>query len=129
MKINQAYFKSKIQALRNEYTDADKIEIIKAKDGKCELCGRKEGDLAVFGPSHYIKKRIKFKVHIHIHKIVSHGDIHKIVVCDFCHTSYHLYSRLDPDALFGNKTIRQVANSKSNNDVRVLSKSIRKRTR
>jgi hypothetical protein len=110
MKINQAYFKSKIKALQAEYTDADRVEVIKGKGGRCELCGRREGDIALFGPTHYIKKRIKFKVHIHVHKIISDGVVHKVVLCSFCHASYHLFNRLDSDALFGNRTIGQVAN-------------------
>ena len=99
--MTMGYFKGKIKALREEYTEADKVEIIRAKGGKCELCGRKDGDSYTFGPTHYIKKRIKFNVHIHIHKIKSHDETHKIVICCGCHTNYHLFTRLDPDAYFG----------------------------
>lgn len=127
MKINMGYFKSKIKALREEYIDADKIEIIKSKGGRCELCGRKEGDKYVFGPTHYIKKRVLFKVHIHIHKIKSHGDTHTVVICDGCHLSYHLFNRLDSDAKFGDKTIKHVSNS--NKDKVVISRIIKYATK
>ena len=109
MKINQAYFKRKIKALREEYTDADKVEIIKSKNGKCELCDRIDGDPYSFGPTHYIKYRILFKVHIHIHKIKSHGEVQKVCICDGCHLSYHLFNRLDSDASFGDKIVGEVA--------------------
>lgn len=108
MKINMGYFKSKIKALREEYTEADKVEIVRSHGGKCQLCNAKEGDTYIFGPTHYIKKRVKFKVHIHIHKIKSHGDVHKVVICDGCHLSYHLFNRLDVDAQFGNRTIKHI---------------------
>lgn len=111
MKINMSYFKSKVKALRHEYTDADRVEIVKSKDSKCELCGRKNGDKYVFGPTHYVKKKILFKVNIHIHKIKTNGHIQKVVICDGCHLSYHLFNRLDSDALFGGKTIKSVADT------------------
>lgn len=108
MKSAMQYFKSKIKALRGEYTEPDKARLIKEKDGRCELCQRKAGDPAIFGPTHYIKKKILFEVQIGIHKIRSHGVTHKVVLCDFCHLGYHLYGRLDPDAMFGNLSVSSV---------------------
>ena len=106
------YFKGKIRDLRNEYTGSDAKAIVKSKGGKCELCGRKKGDEYVFGPTHYIKKKILFKVDIHIHKIISDGEVYKVVICGGCHASYHLWTKLDGAATFGDKTIDSVRNSK-----------------
>ena len=105
------YFKGKIRELRVEYTDLDKADIIKNKGGRCEMCGRKKGDVAVLGPSHYVKKQIVFKVQIHVHKIISDGTKYGIVICDACHVSYHLFNRLDPDAMFGTKSLGAVSDS------------------
>lgn len=127
MKINMGYFKSKIKALREEYTDADKVEIIKSKNGRCELCGRKDGAPYLFGPTHYIKKKILFKVHIHIHKIKSHGLVHKVVICDGCHLSYHLFNRLDPDAIFGKDTVKDIAATIIQDEQKIITKFIKRR--
>ena len=113
MRQNMAYFRKKIKILREEYTDADRVEIIKSKGCKCELCGREDGATYLFGPTHYIKLRVKFHVKIHIHKIRYHDVVHKVIICDGCHLSYHLFNRLDMDASFGDKTIKCVADSKS----------------
>jgi hypothetical protein len=100
-----SYFKGKVTALRNEYTDPDKKQVIAQRGGKCELCGKEDGEKAVFGPTHYIKRHIIFKTHIHIHVIAYHGQIHKICICDSCHLGYHLFNRLDQDAYLGNRRI------------------------
>ena len=126
MKINMGYFRSKIKALREEYTDADKVEIIKGHGGKCQLCNAKEGDFKIFGPTHYIKKRVKFKVHIHIHKIKSNGEVHKVTICDCCHLSYHLFNRLDVDAVFGSLTIKHIDAPSYG---KVITRSVKKRAK
>ena len=106
------YFKTKVKELRTEYKEKDAKAIVRSKGGKCELCGRRTGEVSVFGPTHYVRRRIVFRVKVHIHKIKAGGHISKVVICDSCHLCYHLFARLDPDAVFGDKTIRQVANSK-----------------
>ena len=120
MKTNMSYFRSKVAALRKEYSNPDKVSIVHSKGGKCELCGRKEGDKYVFGPTHYIKKHIVFKVHIHIHVIKSGEDTHKVCVCDGCHLSYHLFNRLDHDAMFGNRTIKNTLKSEGTYDKKYI---------
>jgi hypothetical protein len=108
-KINMGYIKGKVVALRKEYDEPDKRDIVKARGGKCELCDAKEGDKMVFGPTHYIKKHVVLTAHIHLHVIKMEGAVHKIAICCLCHLGYHLYARLDPDARFGTKTVREVA--------------------
>lgn len=126
MKITMSYFKGKVNTLRMEYDNPDKVEIIKSKGGKCELCGRVEGDTYIFGPTHYIKKHVKFKVHIHIHVIKAEGVIHKVVTCDGCHLSYHLFNRLDHDALFGSKTLKDTLNTDGTYEQKYIT-SVRKK--
>ena len=128
MKSPMHYFKSKIKALRGEYTEPDKARLIKEKNGQCELCRRKSGESAVFGPTHYIKKKILFNVQIHIHKVKSNGVVHKIVICDSCHLSYHLYGRLDSDAMFGDKTVGHV-HRMPNAPEKVITKYVSRRMR
>ncbi len=126
MKGDMHYFRSKIKALREEYAEPDKAEVIKAKGGKCELCGRKTGDTYVFGPTHYIKRKVLFKVNVHVHKIKSGGHVHKVVICDGCHLSYHLFTRLDPDAVFGGRTIKDVSDSVLKREMKVITKFVRR---
>ena len=111
-KMNMSYFKSKVSVLRNEYTKSDRKQIIAERGGKCEFCGRREGEKSVFGPTHYIKRHIIFKTHIHLHVFVSHGITHKICICDSCHLGYHLFNRLDEDAYLGNIRVGDCLNKK-----------------
>lgn len=100
------YIRSKIKSLRAEYRRDDAQQIIKAAGSKCSICGRKDGDNAVFGPTHYLKKQISFKVKVHIHVIHSDDNIIPCVLDDFCHLNYHLFNRLDRHADFGGKKLK-----------------------
>jgi hypothetical protein len=101
-----SYLRDKIIALRKEYSEDDKASIIESKGGRCELCGRKEGDKYIFGPTHYIKKHVILRVHIHIHKLIDGaGNMQKVCICCGCHASYHLFNRLDNDAVFGDRKV------------------------
>lgn len=102
------YIKKKIRSLRGEYKRPDGKSIISKAGGKCSLCNRGNGETYLFGPTHYLKKQISFKVHIHIHSIAADNNVYPIVICDGCHLAYHLFNRLDPSADFGGKTIKNV---------------------
>ena len=101
------YIQGKIKSLRNEYRKKDGPKILKAAGHKCSICGKKDGEIYVFGPTHYLKKQISFKVKIHIHAIYVEGEILPVVLCDGCHLSYHLFNRLDRHANFGGKTLKK----------------------
>ena len=103
------YIKKKIRALRGEYKGKDADRIIKEAGNKCCLCSKKNGEIGVFGPTHYLKKQISFKVRIHIHVIAAENVVHPVVFCDCCHLGYHLFNRLDPSADFGGKLIKHVS--------------------
>jgi hypothetical protein len=101
------YFKSKIGAMRREYRGREKERIIATVGSKCQICGRKNGDIFLFGPTKYIKKQIRFKVKVDIH-VIDGGDREApfyLVICDGCHLSYHLFNRLREDAEFGGKKL------------------------
>lgn len=96
------YFKRRMRMLRSEYTRTDRKAIIAAAGSKCPLCDRKEGDEFMFGPTAYLKKRIRFKVYLDIHVIEGSSFLNRnVVMCNGCHMSYHLFNRLAEDAEFG----------------------------
>ena len=128
-KINQAYFKNKLKILREEYTEPDRAAIIAAKGGKCEICGRRKGDAAVFGPSHYIQKKILFKVDIDVHKMKTEDDKALVCLCNCCHLSLHLFNKLEPEALFGGRTMQSVTDEIARNQKRKLSNPLKYRAR
>jgi hypothetical protein len=102
------YFKTKIKTLRWEYNGKDRKSIIAKSGNKCSMCGRIPGDVFMFGPTHYIRKKIRFKVRMDVHIIEGMpGDKNKIVLCDGCHMSYHWFNRLSEDAEFGNKKLNE----------------------
>ena len=102
------YFKSKLRALRNEYKKKDRAQVIAAAGGKCPMCHRRAGGIYIFGPTHYLKQKIKFKVELDIHVIESAiQGTHPVVMCNGCHLSYHLFNRLSEDAKMGNKRLSQ----------------------
>lgn len=96
------YFKRRMRMLRSEYTKADRREVIAAAGNKCPLCDRVEGDIFMFGPTAYLKKKIRFRVYIDIHVIESSSFSNRnVVMCNGCHISYHMFNRLSEDAEFG----------------------------
>lgn len=100
-----SYFKTRIRQLRQEYRKKDRDAIIAAA-GKCQMCERKDGDVFLFGPTHYLKKKIRFTVRLDIHVLDSTGGPKSyIVICDGCHCSYHLFNRLSEAAEFGTKKL------------------------
>lgn len=104
------YIKSKLKSIRREYKGADAKKIISAAGCKCSLCGRKNGARALFGPTHYLKKQIIFRVGIHIHCIMWENVVYPVVICDACHLGYHLWNRLDMYANFGGMTLNSTLN-------------------
>lgn len=129
IKVKQAYFKNKLKILREEYTEPDRATIIVAKGSKCEICGRRKGDAAVFGPSHYLQHKILFKVDIDVHKMMTESDTCLCVLCTACHLGYHLYNRLEPEAQFGGRTMQSVTDEIAKNQNRKLSGSLRHKVR
>ena len=101
-----AYFKRRMRMLRAEYTRADRTKVIAAAGNECSMCERRSGDIFEFGPTHYLKKKIRFKVYIDVHVIEGGPMAGKpVVLCGGCHVSYHLLNRLSEDAEFGGTTI------------------------
>lgn len=100
------YFKSKLRAISREYTKKDRDAIIAAAGNKCPMCGRKNGDIFLFGPTNYLKQQIKFVVKMDIHVIDSSVMGQKLVVlCSGCHLSYHLFNRLGEEAMMGDRKL------------------------
>lgn len=96
------YFKRRMRMLRSEYTKTDRVAIITAAGARCPLCDRVEGDIFMFGPTAYLKKKIRFKVYLDIHVIEDSALANRnVVMCNGCHMSYHLFNRLAEDAEFG----------------------------
>ena len=104
---DHVYLKKKMRALRNECTGAELKAAILQHGNKCLMCGRTDGERYVFGPTKYVKSKLSFKVKIHIHMIKSDGTRYAMPICCGCHLSYHLFNRLDSDAMFGNKSLTQ----------------------
>jgi hypothetical protein len=102
-----SYFNTRLKQLRQEYKGTDKKKLVAAAGGKCQMCDRKNGDEFLFGPTHYLKRRLKFKVNIHIHVIKTASTTYNMVICDGCHMSYHLFNRLNEEAQFGNLSLSQ----------------------
>ena len=101
------YFRTRMKLLRQEYKAKDRRQIIKDA-GKCSMCERVHGDDFLFGPTHYIKKRIRFKVRLDVHVIEGMPKPNnRIVICDGCHISYHLFNRLEEEAEFGNTKLSE----------------------
>ena len=101
------YFQSKLSAIRREYRRRDRDQIIHAAGNKCSVCGRKPGEEVLFGPTQYIKRRVRFKVKMDIHVIEGGGKKPiNVTICDGCHLSYHLFNRLHEDAEFGPKRLK-----------------------
>lgn len=100
------YFRSKMYALHREYKKKDRNEIISAAGNQCPMCGRSEGDSYTFGPTHYLKRQLVFRVMMDVHVIDSsvHGQ-KTVVMCNGCHLSYHLFNRLSEDARMGDKKL------------------------
>jgi hypothetical protein len=100
------YFKNRMRILRSEYTAPDREEFIASMGGKCSLCSRKNGDAALFGPTHYLKKKLRFKVYMDIH-VIEGGPAkdRRVVLCSFCHSGYHLMNRLSENAILGGKSL------------------------
>lgn len=100
------YLKSKLKAISREYTRKDREAIIAAAGPKCPMCGRKNGDTFLFGPTNYLKQQIKFVVKMDIH-VIEGGNIGQrlVVICNGCHLSYHLFNRLGEDASMGDKKL------------------------
>lgn len=95
------YLRSRMRMLRGEYTASDRRKMVHETD-RCQLCGRKRGDEFIFGPTNYIKKRIKFRVYLDVHVIEGGCEkARKIIICNGCHLGYHLFNRLSEDAEFG----------------------------
>lgn len=100
------YLKSKLRAISREYTRRNRDEIIAAAGNKCPMCGRKNGDKFLFGPTNYLKQQIKFSVVMDIHVIDGLESGQKLlVICNGCHLSYHLFNRLSEDAAMGGKKL------------------------
>ena len=100
-----SYFKNRMRELDREYKGKDKQIRIESA-GECAMCGRKVGAKFLFGPTHYLKNKIKFKVGLDIHVVdgATMGE-NKVVLCDGCHMSYHLFNRLEEHAKIGTKTL------------------------
>jgi hypothetical protein len=101
------YIKNKIRLLRAEYKGTDAKKILDEAGHKCAICGRKDGEVYLFGPTLYLKKQLQFKVKIHIHVIRCEKKSIPVVFCDGCHLSYHLFNRLGPGAKFGRKALNK----------------------
>jgi hypothetical protein len=103
-----SYFRERMRLLRGEYTAKDRDTVISAAGGRCSLCGRKSGDEAIFGPTNYLKKRLRFWVYIDIH-VIEGGESNRknVIMCNFCHITYHLWNRLSESADFGGKSADQ----------------------
>ena len=102
-----AYFKERFKLLNKEYKGKDKTEIFLRAGNKCSLCGSGPGDVSVFGPTHYLRKKIKFKTSLQVHIIEGlREDVVKVVLCSCCHLSYHLFNRLERGADFGGAKIK-----------------------
>lgn len=104
---DMSYFRNRMRQLRSEYVSADRSKLIKAAGGKCSLCSRRAGDEFIFGPTHYLKKRLKFRVYIDVHVIEGWRSWAPVVMCCACHMSYHLFNRLSEDAKFGSKSMSE----------------------
>lgn len=106
------YFKKRLGEISNEYKGRDKQEIINAA-GQCSLCRKKPGDEALVGPTHYLKKKIRITVSLHVHMVdgATIGD-KRVVLCSACHMSWHLLGRLNEDAQMGNKRLGQTVYSR-----------------
>lgn len=106
-----SYFKNRMNTLRDEYKKSDKSSFLAAAGGVCPMpmCRRQTGDEYTFGPTRYLKKRIKFRVTMHVHVIdgaIVGGD--KTVMCSGCHMSYHHFNRLSEEAEMGGKQLGKV---------------------
>jgi len=104
-----SYFKTRMRQLRGEYTGHDRQAIIAAAGNKCSICSRVKGDEYTFGPTHYLKKKLLFKVYLDIHVIEGGTPSGKVVLCVGCHMSYHLFNRLSEDAEFGNQSVAETS--------------------
>jgi hypothetical protein len=105
-----SYFKNRMRQLRGEYVANDRQAIIMAAGSKCAICGRVKGDEYTFGPTHYLKKKLLFKVYIDIHVIEGSVAAGKnVVLCCGCHMGYHLFNRLSEDADFGNQLVSETS--------------------
>jgi hypothetical protein len=98
-----SYFKTRIKELDMEYSGRDREHLIR-EAGKCAICDRTAGEQFVFGPTHYLKQKIRFKVGLDVHVIDGATmSQNKVVLCDGCHMGYHLFNRLDEEAELGKK--------------------------
>lgn len=97
-----SYFRTRMRQLRSEYLESDRGDVIAAAGSECSICHRKKGDEFLFGPTNYLKKKIRFLVYIDIHVIEGgqHGR-NTVVMCNGCHMSYHLFTRLTEEAEMG----------------------------
>lgn len=101
------YFQVKLSAISREYRRKDRDHIIRAAGNRCAICGRKPGDEFLFGPTQYIKRRIRFPVTMDIHVVEGGGKKPvNVVLCSGDHLSYHLFNRLHEDAEFGPKRLK-----------------------
>jgi len=108
-KESMSYFRRRMRMLRSEYTRPDRLAIIAAAGNKCSMCDRVDGDVFDFGPTAYLKKKIRFRFYIDIHVIEGSSFSNRnVVACSGCHMSYHLFNRLAEDAEFGGKKVSDV---------------------
>ena len=106
--MDMAYLKEKIRALRSEYTRPDRHDIIKSAK-KCAICSRKAGAIYIFGPTNYIKERLKFKIYLDVHTINGGGlGPREVVLCTACHLNFHLFNRLSERAEFGKRLSKTI---------------------
>lgn len=101
------YFSKRLGELGSEYKGKDKLQLLK-EAGKCGICNRRPGDDFLFGPTHYLKKKIRFTVTLQVH-IVDGATVGnpRVVLCSGCHMSYHLFYRLNEDASMGSHKLSE----------------------
>jgi len=100
------YFRSKLRELTRECSGKERATLIDDAPIKCQMCDRKVGDTFMFGPTRYLKRRIKFHVAMDVHVVDGfHDGDNKVVICNGCHISYHWLNRLQESAELGGKKL------------------------
>jgi hypothetical protein len=100
------YFRSKLRELTNECRGKERAALLATAPRCCPMCDREKGDPFMFGPTRYLKRRIKFSVSMDVHVVEgSTFANNKVVICNGCHISYHWLNRLQESAELGGKKL------------------------